>query len=117
MIKLPEGHSFFDFFDSNLLVYMRETVYIGDKKDKAIAERSLSISLKIKNTVWSFFGIMVFIGGSIGGAYQYKNNRIIAHTCPDLQSEVKLVDKIKKDIKKLQKALNQMVFDQKNGHK
>ena len=116
MIKLPEGKTFFDFFDDNLDVFTLETVYIGDKKDKAIAERSLSIRVKIKNTIWSFLGIMVFIGCSIGGAVNFQNDRVIAHTCPDLKSEIKLIDNIKKDIIRLQRTLKQMVFDQKNGH-
>ena len=113
MIKLPEGKNFFDFFNDNLDVFTLETVYIGDKKDKAIAERSLSIRVKIKNTIWSFLGIMVFIGGSIGGTVNFQNDRVIAHTCPDLKSEIKLIDNIKKDIIKLQRTLKQMVFDQK----
>ena len=82
MIKLRETESFFDVVDKNLVDFMFETMYIGDKKDKAIAERSLSIRIKIKNTIWSFFGIMVFVGGSIGGAVNYKNNRIIAPYLP-----------------------------------
>ncbi len=117
MIKSHEYESLFDFVDNNLVDFMLESIYIGDRHNKAIAKRRFRFRLRIQNFVLSFFGIMVFIGGSIAGTWQViDNRRLPAHACPDLQSEVKLIDKITKDVKKLQRALKQTVFNQKNGH-
>ncbi len=94
---------------------MLETVYIGDRNKKAMAERSFRMKIVFKNTIPVCLGLVI-AGLGLGGN-RIRNYRGLAHACPDLKKEIKLIDKITEDAKTLQRALKQMVFDQKNGHK
>ena len=118
MAKPLDNENFFDFLKANMGQFAMETVLIDDKRDKAMRERSLFLKTKIvcKNT--GLFGLTfgLVMGGLVMGGDKIINPRKLAHACPDLKNEIKLIESIAGNAQKLKIALKQMVFDQKNGH-
>lgn len=117
MTILTEEENLFDFVDNNIVQFMLETVYIGERQEKYMVGKSFKMTVVLGNGL--FIVLFMIISSFFANKDKGKDkdeDRIIAHTCPNLQSEVKLVNKITTDVKNLQRSLKQMVFDQKNGH-
>ncbi len=118
MIKFPEGEALFDFVDTNIVQFMLETVYIGDRKDQAMAERSFKVTVVLKNTIFPWLGLTMFIASLGVGGNKIIGDRVPAHyPCQDLGKVDKLVDNLTKNTKKLQEALKIIIVKQENGHK
>ena len=108
---LPEGENLFDFVDKNIVQFMLETVYIGDKKDKAITKRSFSfrLSMGVKNPLNIFGFIMLLISGFF--VWEHNNQRNLAHACPDYTKVGRLIDNLKKDTNTLNKTFKKIRFN------
>lgn len=114
MEKLHNGVSLFEYLDSNIAQIMLETVYIGDKKDKAIAERKFKFTLTFHR---GLLGGCLFI---MLGLYFDKSEppRVPASVCPDLTKVKNMSLKLKEQLtifseehKDIDKQLHDMGYE------
>lgn len=116
MTMLPEGENLFDFVDKNITHFMLETVYIGDRKDKAIKESFLyfRLSMVLKSPI-NIIGFVMILGSFFVAGPKIINQRFPAHACPDYNKVGKLIKNLKKDTNNLDKTFKQIGFNHKNG--